>query len=135
MTHLGITNIDRIACGGVGAIILESSFVRGDGKGFDHQLGLHTDDVILRQKQLAEVAHAPSVVIGPQIFHAGRQTKSKVTGSQPIASSPIPDPTTNEGPRALRSEEIPKIVNVFAKAARRAVQAECDLVEIHGVRG
>lgn len=135
MTHLGITNIDRIACGGVGAIILESSFVRGEGKGFDHRLGLHTDEVIPGLKQLAEVAHAPSVAIGPQIFHAGRQTKSKVTGSQPIASSPISGPTTNEGPRVLRSEEIPKIVNVFAKAARLAVQAGCDLVETHGVRG
>ena len=130
-----IANIERVARGGVGTIILEASFIRQDGKGFTHELGLHTDDVIPGLKQLAQAAHAQGVVIGPQLYHAGRQTSSKTTGMQPVAPSPIPDPTTNEMPKPLEIEEIRDIVEAYAQAARRAQEADCDFVEIHGAHG
>jgi len=130
-----IANIERVARGGVGTIILEASFIRQDGKGFIHELGLHTDDVIPGLEQLAQAAHAQGVVIGPQLYHAGRQTSSKTTGMQPVAPSPIPDPTTNEIPKPLEIEEIHDIVEAYAQAARRAQEADCDFVEIHGGHG
>ncbi len=130
-----VAHIERVARGGVGTIILEASFIRSDGKGFTHELGLHTDDVIPGLKQLVQAAHAQGAVIGPQLYHAGRQTSSKTTGMQPIAPSPIPDPTTNEMPKPLEIEEIRDIVNAYAQAARRAKEADCDFVEIHGAHG
>jgi 2,4-dienoyl-CoA reductase-like NADH-dependent reductase (Old Yellow Enzyme family)/thioredoxin reductase len=130
-----VAHIDRVARGGVGLMILEASFIRQDGKGFTNELGLHTDDVILGIRQLVDAAHAHDAAIGPQIFHAGRQTSSKVTGMQLVAPSPIPDPTTNERPRSLRVEEISEIVDAFAQAAGRAKDAGCDFVEIHGAHG
>ena len=130
-----IANIERVARGGVGTICLEASFIRQDGKGFTHELGLHTDDVIPGLKLLVQAAHAHGVVIGPQLYHAGRQTSSKTTGMQPVAPSPIPDPTTNEMPKPLEIEEIRDIVEAYAKAARRAQEADCDFVEIHGAHG
>ena len=130
-----IANIERVARGGVGTIILEASFIRQDGKGFTHELGLHIDDVIPGLKQLVQAAHAQGVVIGPQLYHAGRQTSSKTTGMQPVAPSPIPDPTTNEMPKPLEIEEIRDIVEAYAQAARRAQEADCDFVEIHGAHG
>ena len=130
-----LTHIERVAKGGVGTIILEASFIRSDGKGFSHELGLHTDDVIPGLKQLVQAAHAQGAVIGPQLYHAGRQTSSQTTGMQPIAPSPIPDSTINEMPRSLNVEEIRDIVNAYAEAARRSKEAGCDFVEIHGAHG
>jgi 2,4-dienoyl-CoA reductase-like NADH-dependent reductase (Old Yellow Enzyme family)/thioredoxin reductase len=130
-----VAHIDRVARGGVGMMILEASFIRQDGKGRTHELGMHTDDVIPGIKRLVDAAHAHGAVIGPQIFHAGRQTSSKVTGTQPVGPSPISDPTTNEKPRPLHIEEIRQIVDAFAQAARRAKEAGCDFVEIHGAHG
>ena len=130
-----LAHIKRVAKGGVGTIILEASFIRSDGKGFSHELGLHTDDVIPGLKQLVQAAHAQGAVIGPQLYHAGRQTSSQTTGMQPIAPSPIPDSTINEMPRSLNVEEIRDIVNAYAQAARRSKEAGCDFVEIHGAHG
>ena len=130
-----IANIERVARGGVGTIILEASFIRQDGKGFTHELGLHIDDVIPGLKQLVQAAYVQGVAIGPQLYHAGRQTSSKTTGMQPVAPSPIPDPTTNEMPKPLEIEEIRDIVEAYAQAARRAQEADCDFVEIHGAHG
>jgi 2,4-dienoyl-CoA reductase-like NADH-dependent reductase (Old Yellow Enzyme family)/thioredoxin reductase len=130
-----VAHIDRVARGGVGTMILEASFVRQDGKGFTHELGLHVDDAIPGIRKLVDAAHSHSALIGPQLFHAGRQTSSNVTGMQPIAPCPLPDPTVNELPRSLNVDEIQEIVNAFAQAARRAKDAGCDFVEIHGAHG
>ena len=54
---------------------------------------------------------------------------------QPVAPSPILDPTTNETPKPLEIEEIRDIVEAYAQAARRAQEADCDFVEIHGAHG
>jgi len=135
VTQRYIAHIGRIAQGGVGTMILEASFIRQDGKGFSHELGIHADEAIPGLRQLVNAAHAYGAVVGPQLYHAGRQTSSKVTGVQPIAPSAIPDPTTNEAPRALNVEEIHEIVNDFAFAAGRAKNAGCDFVEIHGAHG
>ena len=130
-----LAHIERVARGGVGTIILEASFIRPDGKGFSHELGLHTDGIIPGLKQLVQAAHAQGAVIGPQLYHAGRQTSSSTTGMQPIAPSPIPDSTINEMPRSLNVEEIRDIVKAYAEAARRSKEADCDFVEIHGAHG
>lgn len=135
VTRRYIDHIDRIARGGVGTMIFEASFIRQDGKGFSHELGIYTDETIPGLRQLVNAAHAYGVVAGPQLYHAGRQTTSKVTGVQPIAPSAVPDPTINEVPRALNVEEIHEIVNDFATAARRSKEAGCDFVEIHGAHG
>jgi len=130
-----VAHIDRIARGGVGTMILEVSFVRPEGKAVPCQLGLNKDETIPGLRLLAKAAHAHDAVIGPQLHHAGRQTSSKTTGSQPVAPSAIPDPTINEVPRALKVEEIKEIVDAYAQAARRAKEAGCDFVEIHGAHG
>ncbi len=130
-----IAHIERVARGGVGAITLEASYVTQTGKGFANELGLHDDAVIPGLRRLVEAAHRHGAKIGPQLFHAGRQTVSAVSGSQPLAPSPIPCPLEQEMPRALTVEEIGGIVRAFAEAARRAVAAGCDYVELHGAHG
>jgi len=128
-------HIERIARGGVGMMILEASFISPEGKGFVKELGVHTDEVIPGLKKLVDAAHKHGAVIGPQLYHAGRQTSSKVTGKKPLAPSAIPDPTINELPVELSVKEIGRLVRAYAQAAKRAKRAGCDFVEIHGAHG
>ncbi len=135
VTKRYVDHIERVARGGVGAIVLEASYVRPDGKGFMNELGIHEDACVSGLKKLVTAAHAHGAVIGQQLYHAGRQTSSKITGTQPIAPSSLPDPTTNEMPRALSLAEIPEYVQAYARAAGRAKAAGMDFVEIHGAHG
>lgn len=128
-------HIERIALGGVGTIILEASYVDPAGKGFEHQLGVHAYHIIPGLKSLVAIAHYRGVAIGPQLFHAGRQTSSKVTRMPVIAPSPIPDPLMQELPRTPDKYEIDRIVLSFGNAAGRAQAAGCDFVEIHAAHG
>ncbi|MBS0295209.1 MAG: FAD-dependent oxidoreductase [Proteobacteria bacterium] len=128
-------HIERVAKGGVAAIVLEASYVSPEGKGFVRQLGLHDDHVVPALKRLVKAAHRHGARIGPQLFHAGRQCLSAVSGQQPVAPSPIPCPLGQEMPRALDEGEIARIVQSFGQAARRAMQAGCDFVEVHGAHG
>jgi 2,4-dienoyl-CoA reductase-like NADH-dependent reductase (Old Yellow Enzyme family)/thioredoxin reductase len=130
-----VAHIETIAKGGVGAMVLEASFIRPDGKGFKNELGIHSDESIPGLKRLVKVAHAGHSAIGIQLYHAGRQTGAHVTGQPPVAPSPIPDPTVKQVPHQLSVSEIQDLVKAFGAAARRAKTAGLDFVEIHGAHG
>ncbi len=134
-TERYIAHIERIARGGTGMLILEASFIRPDGKGFTHELGVDTDKTIPGLKKIAKAAQKHGAKIGIQLYHAGRQTSSKTTGMQPVAPSPIPDPLMQEKPKQLSVKEIGELVTAYAEAAERAKKAGMDFVEIHGAHG
>lgn len=135
MTPRYLAHLERIAKGGVGAMILEASFVSPEGRGFRYELGLHSDNVIDGLHAAAKVAHDHGVRIGIQLYHAGRQTTPRVTGEQPVAPSEIPCPLLQELPRMLDRAEIHGLVRAFANGARRAKAAGLDFVEIHAAHG
>jgi len=135
MTPRYLAHLQRIAQGGVAAMILEAGYVSRDGRGFRNQLGLHDDGVIPGLRQAAELMHAQGAHAGIQLYHAGRQTSMQVSGQQPVAPSEMPCPLINELPRALNSIEIRALVNAFGAAAARAQAAGLDFVEIHAAHG
>lgn len=135
VTERYVEHIKRIAEGGVGMMILEASFISPEGKGFVNELGIHSDSVVPGLKRLVAMAHAHGAVIGPQLYHAGRQTSQKTTGVQPVAPSAIREPLSGEMPRELTVPEIKKLVQQYADAAERAKKAGCDFVEVHGAHG
>jgi len=135
MTPRYLAHIERIVHGGVGAIILEASFVSPEGRGFRHELGLHSDAVIAGLHDATRLAHEHGVRIGIQLYHAGRQTTAQVSGEQPVAPSEIPCPLLQELPRMLDRAEIHGLVRAFANGARRAKAAGMDFVEIHAAHG
>ena len=73
--------------------------------------------------------------IAAQIYHAGRETSSAITGEQPIGPSALKDPTMPETPREMTVEEIHELVVQFGDCARRAKEAGFDAVEVHGAHG
>lgn len=135
VTKRYVDHIAAIAKGGVGMMVLEASFIEQAGRGFKNELGVHSDKVIPGLKKLVAAAHQYGAVIGPQLYHAGRQTVTATTGIQPVAPSAIPDPLEQEMPRALTVPQIRAIVKKYGEAARRAKEAGCDFVEIHGAHG
>lgn len=135
MTERYLAHLERIAQGGVGTMILEASFVSPEGRGFRNELGLHSDSVIAGLHEAVRIAHEHGARIGIQLYHAGRQTTSKVSGEQPVAPSAIPCPLLQELPRMLDRAEIHALVRAFGNAARRAKEAGMDFVEIHAAHG
>jgi len=130
-----IEHINRIAFGGAGLLILEASHVNLEGRGFLNQLGIHSDSCLPGLKKLVKVVHDHDAAIAIQLYHAGRQTHSSITGKKPVAPSAIPCPVMQDKPRALTQKEIKKIIKDFGKAAARAKAAGFDAVEIHAAHG
>jgi 2,4-dienoyl-CoA reductase-like NADH-dependent reductase (Old Yellow Enzyme family)/thioredoxin reductase len=125
------------AAGGAALLLLESMFVHPAGRNHRYQLGLHDDALVAGYAELVDACHRHGALVGCELQHGGRETSSVVTGVQPVAPSPVPCTVMTGGdvPRALTVGEIRALVAAFADAARRAVQAGFDVVEIHGAHG
>lgn len=120
-----------------GMVITEHSFVSADGKASANQISSADGDKVSGLSQLSDVIHkngSPAVL---QLNHAGSGTKQSVTGSQPVAPSPVMNPSKAgmELPRELTHCEFERIANDFANAALRGKQAGFDGVEIHSCHG
>lgn len=123
------------ARGGVGLIIIEAIYVSQAAKGFSNEVGIHKDELIPGLRELTEAVHKDGAKIAAQLYHAGRQTHQAVSGTCLVAPSPIPCPVGQEVPKELKLEEIEGIIEDFGQAARRAMEAGFDAVEIHGAHG
>lgn len=125
-----------------GLLISEATPVTPGGRGGPNIPGLWNDDQIAGWRQVTDAVHAKGGLIFSQLWHAGRLSHSSLGGGEPpIAPSAYRQPGqifTTSGPhdyeeaRALRTDEMPGIVELFRAAARRAKAAGFDGVELHG---
>ncbi|MET8151545.1 alkene reductase [Actinoplanes sp. NPDC049668] len=130
---------------GAGVIIAEGSQPSAVGQGYPNTPGLHTDEQQEGWRRIAEAVHADGGRIVVQLMHAGRISHSSTIGGQaPVAPSavrPAGDALTATGPqpfpepRELRTEELAGVAAEYADAARRAVAAGLDGVELHAANG
>ena len=120
------------ARGGVGLIIVEHTYVQPNGKAHSGQLGLYDDKLIPTFKHLTDAVHSEGARIVIQLNHAGARTTQEVIGEQPVAPWNIPLPGNKEIPRPLTIPEMKTIAKAFGEAARRALEAGFDAVEVHG---
>ncbi|MCE7000339.1 alkene reductase [Saccharothrix sp. S26] len=106
--------------------------------------GLHTDEQVAAWRTVTDAVHVNGGRIFAQIMHGGRVSHPDTTGFQPVGPSAVPatgDVFTPNGPkpapvpRALDTAEVPDHVRSYADAARRAVDAGFDGVELHGANG
>ena len=126
---------ERKAHGGFSLIIPEDYAVSPTAGGFKRLPGLWDDSQIPSHRELTDRVHAAGAKIFCQIYHAGRQTSSAITGHKCVAPSAIPDPVIGETPHELTVEEIIEIEDQFVSCALRAKAACFDGVEIHGAHG
>ena len=123
------------ARGGWGLIITEDYPIAPNAGTSKTLPMIYNDTLAASHAKLAERVHAAGGKIFIQLYHAGRETTSAVTGEQPVAPSAIKDPTMPEIPRELSKAEIAEIIEQFATNAYYVKKAGFDGVEIHGASG
>ena len=113
-------------------ILVENICVKyPEGSNGTTQLRIDKDCYIPRLFNLTEACHRHGACIGIQLNHAGASAMSNRIGMQPVSASNIPSKTGREEPRPLTKEELISIAKDYGTAAKRAVNAGFDLVEIH----
>ncbi len=128
-----------------GLIISEGTQISQQGIGYPWTPGIHTDEQIEGWKKVTKAVHEKDGKIFAQIWHVGRVSHPRYhNGEPPVAPSAVkPEGQifTEDGmkdfvtPRALETDEIPGIIEDYAKAASNAIKAGFDGVEIHGANG
>ncbi|WOK97388.1 12-oxophytodienoate reductase 5 [Canna indica] len=129
-----------------GLLITEATGVSDTAQGYPETPGVWTKEQVEAWKPIVDAVHAKGAVFFCQLWHVGRvsTTGFQPNGQDPISSTdkPVPKQVYEDGtveeyspPRRLRTEEIPGIVNDFRLAARNAIEAGFDGVEIHGANG
>ncbi|WP_197373179.1 alkene reductase [Mycolicibacterium baixiangningiae] len=128
-----------------GIVITEATAISKSANGaYVNTPGIYTDRHQQKWAQVASAVHYEGGRIFMQLWHVGRMGHPAISGVHPVAPSAVAaDMTahTPDGkkplvvPHALEIEEIPRIVADFRAAARRAVDAGMDGVEIHGANG
>ncbi|MEU6954792.1 alkene reductase [Streptomyces sp. NPDC045714] len=106
--------------------------------------GLHTDEQVASWRPVTAAVHANGGRIFAQIMHGGRVSHPDTTGLRPVGPSAVAatgevftptGPRPVPVPRALETAEVPEHAESYASAARRAVDAGFDGVELHGANG
>jgi 2,4-dienoyl-CoA reductase-like NADH-dependent reductase (Old Yellow Enzyme family) len=140
----------RFASGGIALGFVEATGVTRRGRITHGCTGLWNDDQVPGLHRIAELYHAYGAACGIQLGHAGRRASAERPwdGAAPIqradgpegawervAPSAIPEREGYPAPRALTEAEIEELIGAFAAAARRALAAGFDVIEIHGAHG
>lgn len=131
---------------GAGLIVTEASQISPEGKGYAWTPGIHSPSQIAGWKAVTDAVHARGGRIVLQMWHVGRisHTVLQPDGQAPVAPSAIgAQGKTFDGesfvetsePRALELSEIPRVIEDYRKAARNAIEAGFDGVEIHAANG
>ncbi|MBR2742612.1 MAG: FAD-dependent oxidoreductase [Clostridia bacterium] len=133
ITREYIDYVTARAKGGVGLFItgvikIDDEYGRGD----PFHISADDDKHILSWRRLADSVHKYDTKIFAQLWHPGRQTRSKMIGGRQVVSSGnVPDKIFTDIPRPLTVEEIHALVKKFASAAGRVQRAGVDGVELH----
>jgi 2,4-dienoyl-CoA reductase-like NADH-dependent reductase (Old Yellow Enzyme family) len=143
LAHLGM-----LANSGAALLVIEATHVERHGRITHGCLGLYSDDCEAALARL--VAHCRrhgTAKIGIQLAHAGRKASAQRPweGAQPlgpgddpwetIAPSALPFGANWHVPRAMTAADMERVRESFVSAAKRAIRAGVDAIELHGAHG
>ncbi len=135
-----------------GFMVTEGTQIEPRGQGYAWTPGIHSAAQIEGWKKVTQAVHAKGGIIFAQLWHVGRvsHTSLQPNEAKPIAPSAITadnvkvfietgpgqgalsEPST---PRALSTDEVSELVNMYAQAAKNALEAGFDGVELHCANG
>jgi len=128
-----------------GLIMTEATSVVPMGVGYPHTPGIWSEEQVAGWRIITDAIHATGGLIMLQLWHVGRVSHPMyLDGELPVSSSAMkPDGNVSlvrpkveyVQPRALRSDEIPGVIEGYRKGAENAQRAGFDGVEIHGANG
>jgi N-ethylmaleimide reductase len=129
-----------------GLLITEASQISPEGQGYLDTPGIYSPEQVAAWRKVTDAVHAKGGKIVVQLWHVGRISNVSL---QPGGIAPVSSTArranaktfTKDGfadvsePRALRLDEMPRIVADYRHAARCAIEAGFDGVEVHGANG
>lgn len=126
-----------------GLIIAEASPISPMAVGYRDTPGIWSPEQVAGWRQVTDAVHADGGRMVLQLWHVGRISHTSLlpVGESPVSSTSRPSNamtyTANgfepvSAPRALRDDEIPALIEDYRQAARNALAAGFDGVEIHG---
>jgi 2,4-dienoyl-CoA reductase-like NADH-dependent reductase (Old Yellow Enzyme family) len=127
-----------------GLIITEATGISREGLGWPSAPGLWNDAQVEGWKPVTDAVHDAGGRIVAQLWHMGRVVHPDLGGGQPVSASATTAPDfahTYEGKkpyvesRAATHEDVDRIVGDYAAAARNAIAAGFDGVQVHGANG
>jgi len=129
-----------------GLIVTEASQICPEGQGYLDTPGLYSREQVAGWRHVTDAVHAAGGQIVIQLWHVGRISHVSLQpgGIAPVSSTAraaVGKTFTRDGfvdvsaPRALRTEELPGIVDAYRHAARCAMEAGFEGVEVHGANG
>jgi 2,4-dienoyl-CoA reductase-like NADH-dependent reductase (Old Yellow Enzyme family) len=120
----------------IGAIITGFAYTSKTGRAMQPgQAGIDCDNKIPEFEKIVKKVHRSGTAFFMQISHAGRQTCRNMTGGRVVGVTNRKSPYFKEIPHELSTKEASEIAGEFAQAARRAMQAGFDGVQIHAAHG
>jgi N-ethylmaleimide reductase len=131
---------------GAGLIVTEGTQISAEGQGYLDTPGIHSAAQVAGWKRVTDAVHARGGKIVVQLWHVGRISHLSLLppGVVPVSSTAQRangKTFTAQGfeavaaPRALALNEIPRLIDDYRHAARRAIEAGFDGVEVHGANG
>ncbi len=143
MVHLGAR-----AAGGAGVVFTEATAVEARGRISPQDLGIWSDAHVAPLQPITAFIRQCGAVPGMQLAHAGRKAstyrpwdsrRGRVPdaegGWEPVGPSPLPFSPADPPPAELGAADIAQVVAAFAAAARRALEAGFEVIELHGAHG
>jgi N-ethylmaleimide reductase len=129
-----------------GLIVSEATQISAEGQGYLDTPGIYSAEQIAGWRRITDIVHAKGGKIVLQLWHVGRISHVSLlpNGQAPVSSTSRRANTktfTAKGfeevsqPRALRLDEMPRVVADYRQAARNAIDAGFDGVEVHGANG
>jgi 2,4-dienoyl-CoA reductase-like NADH-dependent reductase (Old Yellow Enzyme family) len=143
-----IVHLGQFAVGGAGVVLTEAASVLPEGRISPQDLGMWKDEHIEPLLRIGRFVRAQGAIWGAQLAHAGRKasTARPWEGGGPldpgaggwtpiVAPSALPFGEGYQTPAALDEAGIGRVVNGFRDAARRALDAGMQIVEVHAAHG
>jgi 2,4-dienoyl-CoA reductase-like NADH-dependent reductase (Old Yellow Enzyme family) len=135
------------AVGGAGLVMTEASAISPEGRISPDDAGIWSDAHTAAWRRIALFISEQGARPAMQLAHAGRKASTHAPwagsgpvpatagGWQPMGPSPVPFDAKSVSPREMTLGEIDLVVAQFAQAARRAIEAGFEVVEIHAAHG
>jgi len=130
---------------GLGMIVTEGTWPIQEGRSYPGQPGIETEEQVAGWRRVADAVHAAGGTIVMQLMHGGRVSHPDISQTPrivgPSAIAAPGETHTPNGkaampvPHELTTEEVHGVVDTFVSAARNAIRAGLDGVEIHGANG
>lgn len=123
------------AKGGFGLITIEATVVHKGAKGGPRKPCLYDDSTIESFRKVVDACHAEGAKVSVQLQNAGPEGNAKNAGAPITAATSIPSEVGRDTPRELSTEEVYELIRGYGQAARRAMLAGVDAVEVHMAHG